>query len=160
MTVNPTDKPDLPDDISKISQLNLTIPIRSSKLLVETARELRKYYYFSQLPGSWIEIPSIQTHYDKPLIPQHIDELKSQLDQINPELKELIPIQDRAKATEIIERIKSHFTLHTIPEYLLVLPDLPEPDWDIFDNYTPPNPYVTHTTHNNPTDKGKTSTHS
>ena len=46
MTANPTDKPRLPDDVSEIKECNITIPITSPRILVDTARLLRDYYYF------------------------------------------------------------------------------------------------------------------
>ncbi|KAF0527644.1 hypothetical protein F8M41_013535 [Gigaspora margarita] len=49
MNINSTDKPELSQDVNEISQMHLTIPIISPKILVETARELRKYYFFYEL---------------------------------------------------------------------------------------------------------------
>ena len=50
MIINLTNKPQLPTDPNLITELNLTLPITSPKILVETARQLRTYYFFYQLP--------------------------------------------------------------------------------------------------------------
>lgn len=50
MTVNPTDKPELPRKVEEISDFNITIPITTPKQLVDTARMLREVYYFDRLP--------------------------------------------------------------------------------------------------------------
>ncbi|CAG8746849.1 37595_t:CDS:2 [Gigaspora margarita] len=54
ISMNLTDKPELPQDANEISQLNLTISISSPKILVETNREKEK----SSLPLDTIEITS------------------------------------------------------------------------------------------------------
>ena len=50
MTANPTNKPWLPEDPSLIDDFNITLPITLPKLVGETARMLRQYYYFTKLP--------------------------------------------------------------------------------------------------------------
>ncbi|KAF0453764.1 hypothetical protein F8M41_001672 [Gigaspora margarita] len=50
MTINPTEKPELPENPEEISEMNLTISIQSPKILVEVARELRKTYFFYRIP--------------------------------------------------------------------------------------------------------------
>ena len=50
MVANPTNKPWLPEDPSLIEDFNLILPITSPKLVEETARMLRQYYYFIKLP--------------------------------------------------------------------------------------------------------------
>ncbi|RIB15374.1 hypothetical protein C2G38_2039428 [Gigaspora rosea] len=56
MTVNPTEKPELPWDPRDVKEVNLTIPITSTGQLVEVMKSLRPLYYFHQIPETWIEI--------------------------------------------------------------------------------------------------------
>ena len=84
MTANSTDKPDLSEDLKQITEYNLTLPIKTPKELVQTARMLRETYYFYKLPESWIQIEeqndqaqasNVDDTETKPDIPQSLVEL-------------------------------------------------------------------------------------
>ena len=49
MTANPTDNPELPEDPKQITQYNLTLPITTTKELVQTAKMLRQNYFFYKI---------------------------------------------------------------------------------------------------------------
>jgi hypothetical protein len=84
MTANPTEKPRLPEDLKKITEYNITIPIRTPKQLVDTARLLRETYFFHKLPSTWINIPNetnivetqkLPNNQAKPDLPQSCEEI-------------------------------------------------------------------------------------
>ena len=56
MTANPTNKLQLPTSTEEIAQYNITLPITTSRQLIDTARLLRESYYFIRMPDHWIEI--------------------------------------------------------------------------------------------------------
>jgi hypothetical protein len=84
MTVNPTNKPQLPIDPILITELNLTLPITSPKILVETARQLRTHYFFYQLPAEWISINNTaRKENTKPNLPSSLDEIQTTLRELD-----------------------------------------------------------------------------
>ncbi|CAG8562484.1 16835_t:CDS:2, partial [Racocetra fulgida] len=95
--VNYTKKPDLPLDYSQIKEMNLTIPITSSKQLVNIARELHIHYFFHKIPPSWIQIQTKETGTTskdtKPPLPVTIEELQNQLITLDPGLQLQLPIK-------------------------------------------------------------------
>ena len=103
MTANPTDKPELPEDPKQITQYNLTLPITTTKELVQTAKMLRQTYFFHKIPATWIQIDEqinqtqassndIQT---KPDILQSLIELQEKLENIPDFIYINIPIQQQ-----------------------------------------------------------------
>ena len=142
MTANPTDKPRLPDNASEIKEYNITIPITSPRLLVDTVRLLREHYYFDQIPTSWIDILTAKSHNTdqnsqpetpkKSAIPTTLVQLQEALEKIPDEIYITIPIKEQTEITSTLNILKQHFDILKIPEYLLQLPPLPEPTWDIF----------------------------
>ncbi|CAG8789649.1 2842_t:CDS:1, partial [Dentiscutata erythropus] len=50
--VNPTDKPELPQNADKVKLVNLTTPVTSPRVLVETAHLLKEHYFFKQIPAN------------------------------------------------------------------------------------------------------------
>ncbi|CAG8794538.1 27563_t:CDS:1, partial [Dentiscutata erythropus] len=84
MTVNSTNKPELPLIANKVKLVNITTPITSPKVLVKTARLLREYYYFKQIPANWINIPHkalIETNC--PPLPSTLDEIRAIINYIS-----------------------------------------------------------------------------
>ncbi|CAG8766532.1 2284_t:CDS:2, partial [Dentiscutata heterogama] len=95
----------------------------------------------------WIDIPKKSNPNQKPQLPPDIEQLTTQLTKLDAELLKSIPIQHHTKAAETINKLRTYYSIKTIPDYLLELPDLPLPNWQIFDNYSPSNPYSQPTTH-------------
>jgi hypothetical protein len=145
MTANPTDKPRLPVNPSEITDYNLTLPIDTPKRLTETARMLRQTYYFQKIPDSWIQITNgaylrdsgLDTLLDqKPEIPDSIEKIQEELNTKDTEMSNIeLPITQQNKATETLKTLREHYTIKEIPEFLLALPPLPEPNWGIFCPY-------------------------
>jgi len=148
MTANPTDKPRLPEDPQEIEDFNITTPITSTKELIDTARTLRQTYYFYRIPDTWIDIPENTNQTDtqnidqednkeknlpKPAIPNSLTEVQNYLTTKKVDLTQTpIPITQQTKAKDTLELLRQHFTINSIPENLLALPPLPEPNWEIF----------------------------
>ena len=139
MTVNPTDKPPLPEKPELVQNINLTTPIRSPKLLVEIARKLREKYFFYKIPDSWIDIPvSDGSHTkDNPRLPNELAQVMELSSQI-PELQHLnLPIKRYEDISPTEDLLHKYFIFNTLPLHFTDVPDLPEPTWDILNNYAP-----------------------
>ncbi|CAG8669253.1 9422_t:CDS:1, partial [Paraglomus occultum] len=98
-------------------------------------RHLRQEYYFSKIPSSWISITQKATTQDdivKPDLPQSLIQLQEALEKITDEIYITIPIEKQQDITTTLKILQAHFNITTIPDYLLKLPSLPEPTWDIF----------------------------
>jgi hypothetical protein len=137
MTANPTDLPNLPKDHNLVDKdkVNLTIPIRSSKSLVETSRQLRSYYYFHRIPESWIEI--VDNTDGRPNLPTDLEKAIVATTQIE-ECKHLqLPIREYNDIQTTIETLRKHFRFRSFPTSFIHVPDLPPPSWSMFDNYSP-----------------------
>ena len=137
MTANPTNKPPLPDEPNFITEVNLTLPISSPKALVDTARLLREHYFFHQIPTEWIEIRTNPNPATKPPLPFQISEIQSYLEQTNLNHTIQIPITQHKEIERTITLLRDHFNFQGTPIHLLNLPNLPDPHWDILDNYPP-----------------------
>ena len=136
LSTNPTDKLWLPEDPQEIKEFNLTIPITSPAQLRDMARLLRMIYYFTKLPETWIEIKKKQKENEedrKLVILPTMDKLKKDLQETNPEILKMIPIKEYSDTQGILKRLKSIYMINDIPEYILELPDLPMPEWEIFE---------------------------
>ncbi|CAG8799914.1 29950_t:CDS:1 [Gigaspora margarita] len=137
MMVNPTNKPELPRKVEDIHDFSITIPITSLKQLVDTARMLREVYYFDKLPEEWIDMipiiidPDTTTKLD---LPPKLEELTSYVKDNIPDIAAQVPITDYDTASQTIRAIQDHFNFTLIPNYLIDLPDLPIPEWGIFNN--------------------------
>ncbi|CAG8848979.1 39034_t:CDS:1, partial [Gigaspora margarita] len=137
MTVNPTDKPELPRKTEDIPDFNITIPITSPKQLVDTARMLREVYYFDRLPEEWIDMIPITVDPEttnKPELPLKLEELTSYVKDNIPDIAAQVPITNYDTASQTIRTIQDHFNFTLIPNYLIDLPDLPTPEWEIFND--------------------------
>ena len=142
MTANPTDKPRLPSNPDEIEDFNLTIPISSTRQLVDTARMLRPYYYFNKIPDTWIEINQnteedsqttpVLDQTTKPYIPATLVQLQEALEKIEEEIHIILPIEKQEDILPTLAILRQHFEIANIPEYLLNLPLFLEPTWDIF----------------------------
>jgi antitoxin component HigA of HigAB toxin-antitoxin module len=145
MTANPTNKPRLPTDPTTITEVNLTIPIDTPKRITETARLLRPYYYFQKLPTEWIQIPETNKETidetgankeAKPQIPDTIEQIQEDLKNRKIDTTDItLPITSQDTATSILAKLRQHYTVKAIPEHILKLPPLPEPEWEIFCPY-------------------------
>jgi hypothetical protein len=137
MAVNPTDKPELPTKVEDIKEYQITIPITTPGQLVDTSRLLREIYYFDKLPKEWIEItpkdPTPDNH-TKHNLPPNLEELTTYINNNIPTISTQVPISNYDTAPEVINKIQEHFNVTLIPNYLINLPDLPHPEWDIFDD--------------------------
>lgn len=138
MMVNPINKLSLLEDLTLVTAVHITTPIRSPKILVETARALRAHYFFYKIPPSWIEIPEkVPAQSDKPALPT---DLLAAIDTIKhiPELNNLqLPIRTYEKIQLTKSLLHSYFSFNTLPLHFITVPDLPKPEWDILDNYAP-----------------------
>jgi len=131
--LNPTDKPELPHDHTQIS-VNLTIPITTPKRLVETARLLRRYYFFKKIPDSWIDIPeTITNEHDKvDQLPKSVEALRDYMEMKKIEETDIFPVTSYEKLPRAMEILGQHFSLTSLPTYLNKLQDLPQPEWNLF----------------------------
>ncbi|CAG8677498.1 21475_t:CDS:1 [Gigaspora margarita] len=131
MTVNLTNKPELPRKAKDITDFNITISITSPKQLVDTARMLREVYYFNRLPEEWIDIIPITVDSEtttKPELLPKLEELTSYVKDNIPDIAAQVPITDYDTASQTIRAIQDHFNFTLIPNYLIDLPDLPTPE--------------------------------
>ena len=136
MTVNPTNKPQLPTDSNLITKLNLTLPITSPKILVETSRQLRTYYFFYQLPDEWISIKNTtKKENTKPNLPSSLLEIQTSLKELDQSQTIQLPITTHEQIADNISQLHKYFSFQGLPPQLFELPNLPDPHWDIFDNY-------------------------
>ncbi|RIB24969.1 hypothetical protein C2G38_2167209 [Gigaspora rosea] len=149
MTANPTDKPTLPLDHNEIKEFNLTVPIATTKQLVETVRLLRTKYYFHRIPEEWIQIVKVvkngneerkdteiaedtQNQAIRVDMPESLEEVKLYLEQL--EITEntiKIPITEQSEVKSTIEELKKIFDVGKVPNFIFALPPLPKPTWDI-----------------------------
>src|SRR5260364_143162 len=131
MQANPTNKPALPEIDQIMKDFNFTFPIATPKQLTETARELRKYYYFTQLPSEWIQIVTTETTEAEtntpplPHLPDNIEDLNTALAGQNIELT--LPITSQQNITFTMQILRQNFKVINIPDFLLELPPLPTP---------------------------------
>ena len=132
MVVNHSDKPLLPSDPSEVSLVNLTIPIRSQAVLLDTVKLLRQHYYFRRIPDEWIDIPFEETFNTQTKIPSTLDDFLQYVKIHIPESTDLFPIREYDKAKQAIKILEELFNTSSIPTYLNLLPDLPDPEWDLF----------------------------
>ncbi|CAG8585526.1 24808_t:CDS:2, partial [Dentiscutata erythropus] len=121
--VNSTNKPELPLIADEVKLVNITTPITSLRVLVETARLLREYYYFKQISANWVNIPqkaSIETDCSSLL--STLDEIRAIINYIStPEPIILL-------ATSQQERGSPH---------IIDISELPVSKWELFNNYVP-----------------------
>jgi hypothetical protein len=106
---------------------------------------LRQTYYFQKIPDSWIQITNGAYLRDsgldilsdqKPEIPDSIEKIQEELNTKDTEMSNIeLPITQQNKATETLKTLREHYTIKEIPEFLLALPPLPEPNWGIFCPY-------------------------
>ena len=138
MIVNPTDKPNLPADPTLVTAVHITTPIRSPKILVETARALRAHYFFHKIPPTWIEIPEkVLQQGDKPALPMDLPGAINTFKQIS-QLNELqLPVRTYEQIQPTESLLHNYFSFNTLPLHFISVPDLPTPEWDILDNYAP-----------------------
>ena len=94
--INFTNKPELPWDYRKVREVELSIPITNPKELVTTARKLRRFYFFRQLPQTWIKIPAKERNQStdlnkKPRLPNDLETLKEIVGKTLPDLLRGLP---------------------------------------------------------------------
>ena len=103
---------------------------------------MRQDYYFTKLLSEWIQfkiLPNTQTSEKKQNtqiklpIPTTLVELQNQLEKNKEEIYISLPITQQEDITPTLTTLREYFTIQNIPEYLLNLPPLPEPTWEIFD---------------------------
>ena len=121
MTANPTDKPRLPSNSDEIQDFNLTIPISSTRQLIDTARMLRSHYYFNKIPDTWIEInqnteENPQTilapdQATKPYIPDTLVQLQESLEKIKEEIYITLPIENQEDIPPTLTTLRQYFEI-------------------------------------------------
>jgi hypothetical protein len=144
MTANPTEKPTLPENVEDIKDLHITVPIVTTKQLINTVRLLRTQYYFHRIPDEWIEINNKEVEVetrtmetedmetDRLEVPNTLEEMQNILDEIETDSYKIqIPITKQEDIKNTLEDLKLIFDLGKIPDYLFKLEPLPEPTWDI-----------------------------
>ncbi|CAG8474224.1 4765_t:CDS:2, partial [Gigaspora rosea] len=121
-----------------ITEIEVQVPIVTTRDLVEVARELRKLYFFRHIPLGWIKIPKIILNpYEnitetKLQLPKTIEDLKEIINQY-PLYKEITPPIDKyEKIIKTTEVLKTYFNFEDLPQYMLRLPDLLKDEWKIF----------------------------
>ena len=150
MQANPTSKPYLPKVDQIMEEFNISFPIQTSQQLTETVKLLRAHYYFIQLPEEWIEIqtgtPRPQEDAEDtpwpaaplPSLPDTLVEVNTLLASQGIELS--LPITAQQDVTPTMKILRDHFKIKSIPDFLLDLPPLPTPSWDIFGTNTQSRP--------------------
>ncbi|CAG8794036.1 33764_t:CDS:1 [Gigaspora margarita] len=108
--INFTNKPEFPWDFKKIREIELSIPITSSKELVTTTRKLQKFYFFCQLPQSWLKLSakeqSLSVNPNKKLkLPTDLETFKKIIDKTLPDLSTDLPISDYKKVIPTIDAL-------------------------------------------------------
>ena len=136
MTCNPTDKPTLPAKHEDVTLCNITIPIRSPRILVSTARLLRQFYFFHKIPDAWIDITNFGKN-DKPTLPADITEANNILSSTKSCQHIELPITDYAQIIPTIQTLRQSFRFRSFPTNFINVPDLPGPTWEMVDNYAP-----------------------
>jgi len=136
--INFTNKPELPWDYRKVREVELNIPITNPKELVTTARKLRRFYFFRQLPQTWIKIPTKERNQSadlnkKPRLPNDLETLKEIIGKTLPDLPTDLPISDYDKIIPTIDVLRENFDFRAAPSYLFHLLDRPKPEWDLYD---------------------------
>ncbi|CAG8667576.1 13695_t:CDS:1 [Gigaspora rosea] len=139
--LNFTNKEKLPQNPEHLKDPQVVIPIKTTKDLVETARYLRKRYFFRQIPSSWIDIPKIipnphqREEWGKKLRILRDLQTLIQIVTMYPLHKEVqLPITEYADVIPTTEILREYFDFTELPYYLTQLPDLPYFKWQIF-NY-------------------------
>src|SRR5690349_11244750 len=112
---------------TEIKEFNITIPITSSRILVEIAKLLREEYYFEHIPLDWINIPirpneihEIKTN-KKPMIPTSLVQLQEALENTTDEIYINVPIKQQKEINPTITILQQHFEIPQIPNYILDL---------------------------------------
>ena len=153
MQANPTDKSNLSSNHQEITGLNITLPVTTAQQLTQTVKTLRQHFYFKQLPASWISITNssaqatsptnntdtndlTQTNQPLPPLPDNIQLINTLLSQ--QKILLTLPIILQADITPTMQLLRQYYTIRTIPSFLLNLPPLPSPTWEIFNTPTVP----------------------
>ena len=132
--LNHTNKPELPWDFRKLNNVEIKLPITNPKDLVIAARRLRKFYFFRAIPDSWINIPKRpKPSEQKPNLPNTLEEIVKVLPDHFPENTPVLPITKYEDFIPIVDTLRTKFSFTNIPNYIIALTDLPEPEWEIFD---------------------------
>ncbi|RIB05055.1 hypothetical protein C2G38_2281912 [Gigaspora rosea] len=141
MTINPTEKPELPWDPREVKEFSLTIPITSTGQLVDIVRNLRPLYYFHRIPETWIEIkrnqnpPEEAEENQKEMkidMPENLEEVQSYLDN-NSIVKNIIslPITQHEQVKNTIQKLRKIFSFSKLPQFIFNLLPLPDATWNI-----------------------------
>ncbi|CAG8630510.1 12840_t:CDS:2 [Gigaspora margarita] len=137
MMLNLTDKLELSIKVEDIHDFSIAIPITSLKQLVDTARMLREVYYFDRLLEQWIDMIPITVDLDtttKLDLLLKLEKLTSYVKDNIPDIAAQVSITGYDTAFQTIRAIQDHFNFTLIPNYLINLPDLPTPEWGIFND--------------------------
>lgn len=96
VSINYTNKLDLPTDLEKITEVNLTLPISTSKELIIAVRALREHYFFHKIPTKWIQIENKDSkrNKDSNRLPGTPEELNKILKEKKPSSEITFPITD------------------------------------------------------------------
>ncbi|CAG8562584.1 19192_t:CDS:1, partial [Gigaspora rosea] len=138
--LNFMNKPDLPDTPERITEMDFQVPITTTEALVEVARELRKIYFFRQIPSEWIKISKIIPNPHETLngtklqLPKTIEDLKEIIDRYPLYQQITLPIIKYDNITETTEVLRTYFNFEDLPSYMFQLPNLPKYEWQIFNN--------------------------
>ncbi|CAG8652606.1 45231_t:CDS:2, partial [Gigaspora margarita] len=111
ITINPTDKPELPRKVKDIYDFSITTSITTLKQLVDTAHMLRVVYFFDTLPEEWIDMVLITLDTDittKLDLPLKLEELTSYVKDNIPDIATQVPITDYDTATQMIRAIQNN----------------------------------------------------
>ena len=133
---NYTEKPDLPTDPELVTQVNLTLPIKTPKELTIAARALRHHYFFHAIPTEWIDIPPTQVPLDEPpKLPLDNESLNAYIK--NKNLSPLtFPITEQAMIPQATEFLRNTFSFNSLPDSLFNVPTLNPPSWNLFEKMT------------------------
>jgi len=101
---------------------------------------LCQYYYFIKLPETWIDLKVEKNETDisaenKIEIPETIETIYNHLQTKEVDTTNiLLPITEQTAVTPTLNLLHQYFNFKDIPEFLLKLPSLLEPSWEIFNN--------------------------
>ena len=132
--INYTSLKDLPAKPEEVEEVNLTVPIKSTKELMIAVKALREHYFFWKIQDTWIQIENKDKDKDKLLgdFPTNIADLNRNLQERNIVNCPKFPITEQEEVSKAINLLYETYNPETIPDWVFDLKELPAPSWNIF----------------------------
>ncbi|RIB07471.1 hypothetical protein C2G38_2045972 [Gigaspora rosea] len=124
---NPTEKSTLPENVEDIKDLHITVPVVTTKQLIDTIEINNKE---AEAVTRTMETEDMET--GRLEVPNTLEEMQNILDEIETDSYKIqIPITKQEDIKNTLEDLKLIFDLGKTPDYLFKLEPLPEPTWNI-----------------------------